>query len=87
MLLFPSALDDFSVALSFGVVSDPSAFTGLMATVGIETDCVMGLFSPGGGLLPSVMFRQCVRDVAEDDDDLDETLRGCLLNMLESEKE
>ena len=55
--------------------------------MGIETDCAMGLLSPGGGLLPSMMFRQCVTDVAEADDDLAETLRDCLLNMLESEKE
>ena len=33
---FPSALDDFSIELSFGVVSKPSAVMGLVATVGTE---------------------------------------------------
>ena len=72
--------------LSLGVVSEPSAVTGLVATVGIETTWEMGLCIPGGGLLPSVMFRRRVRE-ADDDDDREEMLRGCLPNISESEKE
>ena len=47
----------------------------------------MGLFNVGGGLLPSTMLRQCVRDVVDEDEDQDEMLQGCLLNILESENE
>ena len=55
--------------------------------MGVKIECDMGLLSPGGGLLPSVMFRRRVRDVVEVDEDLDEMLQGCLPNIFESEKE
>ena len=85
-LLFPSTLDAFSEESSFGVVNEPSTFTGLVATVAAETVCERGLCNPGGGLLPSTRFSRQVRDVDEADD-REEITRGCLLNILESANE
>ena len=33
------------------------------------------------------MFKRCVRDVVDEDEDRDDMLQGCLPNMLEPEKE
>ena len=82
---FPSALYEVPAELSFGVVNEPLAVTGLVATIGADIDCEMGLFRLGGGLLPSTMFRRRVRDVADADEDHDE-MRGCLLNIFNLRK-
>jgi hypothetical protein len=80
-------LDDESIELSFGVVNEPSAVMGLVATVGADTAWVAGLCELGGGLLPSVMFKRRVREAeVDEDDDRDETLRGCFPNISESGK-
>ena len=68
------------------MVKEPSVLTGLVATAGIDAACEMGLFRLGGGLLLLVIFRWQVRE-ADEDDDWEEMLWGCLLNMLDFVKE